>query len=155
MLCRYSSVLTLHGCRLPSHVALYHVLPWLALVHVCPHDYSPNCEDWSFCSLSSSIFAWTSDWDWMFLFLFCPAIGWINSINQSKVMEKNFFYTSLRQEMLQIWQCQYPDDNQISGYSNQHLNTQCTKPPLNTLWVVVSHVVAGPPEELLATEPSH
>lgn len=49
-------------------------------------------------------------------------------INQLEVME-TFCYTTLRPEML--------DCNQISGFSNQHLNTQFTKPPLNS-WLELS-----------------
>lgn len=51
-------------------------------------------------------------------------------INQSEVMEKNF-YTALRQEMLEYShhanKC--PDCSQLSGHSNRHLNTQLTNHP--------------------------
>jgi hypothetical protein len=51
-------------------------------------------------------------------------------IKQSKVMEKKF-YTSLRQEMLQIsWQCLRLDCKETSGHSNQHLNTERTPAPI-------------------------
>ena len=51
-------------------------------------------------------------------------------INRSEVMEKK---QSLHNtETGDAWQYQRQDCNQISGHRNQHLNTEGTKPSLNT-----------------------
>lgn len=89
-----------------------------------------------FLSLTLSLFL--PNWDGeSHLTHFCPAIRWIRSLLTNQ-MENNL-YPTLIQEMFQIaWQCQHLDCNQISGHSNQHLNTQCTKPTPNRIIVSFS-----------------
>lgn len=111
---------------------------------------APGQSSWSFPTslfqilssslLSPSLFLLGTPWFWSEVppYSLLPSYRLESAfINQSEVIERNF-YTSLRQEMLQIsWQCQPPDWLQI----HQHLNTQCSNHPPTTFYFIEFEVV--------------
>lgn len=102
------------------------VLPWLLLLHQCPHGDSPGDLLTVNAHGESSLYLWSPPETPLTRTgsaassLFSQILSDQQFINQSEVM-KNNCYTTLRQGMFD------KVNIQISGQKNQHLNIQCIR----------------------------